>query len=604
MSNNDDKGYYAFDQCKAYPLPDNRVLVRNPRSGRQAVLTPDVYGALTACTEFATLDHHAERLAADTPGLHGQEAAVRQVLASVRGDGLLISADIYAATLNPAATPRVPDDRPVAAVITWERPEALARCLDSLADNCDLGLLHSFFVIDDSRDEDARARNREASERFAQNAAIPVRYLGIEAQRRYMAGLIHQLPQLENAIRFLIDRDRWAPYWTSGLARTVALLVSAGRRLLVLDDDILCEVYEPPREDGPPSFSDAGRQAAFFAGDQGWQDWRTGHATDPLLRHLRCLGATLSDALGALGAGTLPAASFAGATVPFLERLDNQSPVLVTECGSLGDPGTSRLDWITALTGTSLERLLSTDEAVENALSVRNCWSGQSRPRFGPRANMSQFTGLDNRHLLPPYIPIMRGEDRLFGDMTAFLHPGSVVLDDAWAVPHRPIPERAWSDADRRLHTATDFPRFSMAWVEEHADASNATEPMMRLRRLAQLYDDLAEYDHGAIVDLYIDRTLAARAEDYRHLRSVQQATVDAPAAWQSFIADGVERLNRELAETPTEVSLRGYPEALEDRRLTAWWQEFWREFAQALQAWPTIRQAARQINENPRKHD
>jgi len=572
--------------------------VRNTRSGRQAILTPDVYAALATCTEFRTLHDHAHRLASGNAGLEGQEAAIEEVLQSVQRDGLMISAKIYCTTLGGAVNPKHETDKPVAAIITWERPDALARCLESVAEHCDLEQLHALYVIDDSRDEAVQARNRETTKTFASQVQTPVHYLGASDQRAYVDRLVAAAPAQADAIRFLVDRDRWSDFWTSGLARTMALLVSAGRRLLVLDDDILAEVHEPYRVAGPVGFSDAGRDAAFFANDAEWADTRASTDTDPFARHLRCLGARLPDALGALGVGEMAETSFTGATVPFLESLGDDSTVLVTECGSLGDPGTARLDWITGLEGDAMDRLLASENTVENALAKRNCWSGQPRPHFAPRANMSQLTGLDNRRLLPPYAPILRGEDKLFGDMTAFLHPGSVVLDDAWAVPHKPIPERAWSENDRQLRTDASFPGFATECVSSHLDDSSTGDPIVRLRRLAQLYADLADLDHDALLDRHIHHVLKHRAEDYRHLKELQAAATGAPPNWRAFIDAGVERLNRELAEDPEPRPLRGEPAGLADKALTGWWKTYWRDFSRALQAWPAIRLAAQRLNE------
>lgn len=63
-------------------------------------------------------------------------------------------------------------------------------------------------------------------------------------------------------------------------------------------------------------------------------------------------------------------------------------------------------------------------------------------------SNMSQLTGSDNRGFLPPYLPVMRGQDRLFGEVCQFLFPDSVALDLPFAVPHLPMPERNWRDKD------------------------------------------------------------------------------------------------------------------------------------------------------------
>ncbi len=592
--NSSDKRY-AFDQCSAHALPGNRMLLRNPRNGKTAVLTPDVYGALLGCREFRTLDDHAARLARLNPALEGQAEAVRSVLASVKDDGLMISADAYAVTLQPASDPHFNVDKPVAAVITWERPKALARCLDSVREHCDLGNLARFIIVDDSRSDEVRRQNRMAAERFAEGAATPVLYFGAEEQKAFLEAIIRQVPAIEAQVRFLIDRDHWAQHWTSGLARTLALLLSVGQRLLVLDDDILCEVHEPDRQPGV-RFADEAREATFYGADDTPAEAPVDKGRDPFVRHLRTLGSTLDNALGALGASRLGATAFDGAALEFLERLRPDSRVLITECGSLGDAGTTNLNWLASLEGASLERLLADDDTVEKALRDRNCWHGRRQAHVLPRANMSQLTGLDHRGLLPPYIPIMRGEDRLFGDMVAFLHPGSVVVDQAWALPHRPIPARSWSESERRFDTSQPFPRFAMEWVERHADASWAEEPLKRLGHLARLYEDLADRSPEQVRREHAEASLAARARDYRELHLALDAAPDAPQAWRAFIEDGIGRLNRELIEDPAEDELRGYPENLEGEALVAWWREFWGDFAKALRAWPAIRQAARQV--------
>lgn len=586
---------YAFDLCGAYPLPGGRMLVRNPRNGRHAVLTPDVYGALLGCRQFRTLQDHAAHLARLDPALQGQEEAVIPVLESVQNDGLMIAADVYAVTLQPANPPRFNVDKPVAAVITWERPEALARCLDSVKAHCDLSNLARFVIVDDSRTEDVRRRNRATAEAFAEGADAPVLYLGAEEQKGFLEAIIRQVPSIEAQVRFLMDRERWADHWTSGLARTVALLISVGQRLVVLDDDILCEVLEPERIPGV-SFAEDTREATFYGDRAEWTEKPAERATDPILRHLRTLGSDLADALGALGVNALDPTSFAGADIEVLERLRGDSKVLMTECGSLGDAGTANMNWLALLEGESLERLIADEATVDKALTRRNCWHGRRQARIVARANMSQLTGLDHRALLPPYIPILRGEDRLFGDMVEFLHPESVVVDQPWAIPHLPLPEREWAPEERRFDTGFPFPRFAMEWVEKHQDASRAREPLKRLGQMARLYEDLADMAPEDIQRLHEDAKLATKAAHYRDLTTALAAAEGAPQAWREFLEDATRRLNQELVDNPADAPVRGYPEGLEGEALINWWQDFWRDFGRALRAWPAIRQAARQV--------
>lgn len=587
---------YAFDLCGAYPLGDGRLLVRNPRNGRHAVLTPEVHAALVYCRKFHTLEDHARRITRANPALQGQEDEVVNILEAVRNDGLMVSADIYTVTLQPSADPLFNLDKPVAAVITWERPELLRRCLESLRANCNLENLARIVVIDDSRDESVQRQNRLSTEAFAAKTETPVQHFGAEEQAEFMAAIIRQVPAIEAQVRFLIDRQRWAGHWTSGLARTVALLLSVGQRLIVLDDDILCEAFETDVSLGV-SFGDDARETRFYRSREEAREQPVEEVTDPLIRHMRTLGSELKDALGALGARTLSPQAFAGADLEVLERLRNDSRVLVTECGTLGDPGTSNLNWLATLEGESLKSLLEDDDSVDKAFSSRVCFNGMHQARLKPRATMSQLTGLDNRALLPPYIPILRGEDRLFGDMLEFMHPHSVVVDQPWAIAHEPLPERQWSEREQQFQTAQPFERLGLGWVEENMGASRGREPLKRLSHLARLFEDLADLDDQGLQSASADARISAQAADYRMLReALELAGETAPERWRRFLQGGIDKLNRELIDNPPDATITGYPKDLKDEALLEWWREFWTEYARALRMWPAIRLAARQV--------
>lgn len=587
---------YAFDLCGAYPLPRGRVLVRNPRNGRHAVLTPEVHAALVYCRKFHTLADHAQRITRANPALRGQEDEVLAILQTVQNDGLMISADIYTHTLRPASDPLFDLEKPVAAVITWERPEALSRCLESLRSGCDTNNLARIVVIDDSRDEKAQRRNRQITETFAAKIETPVVHFGAEEQLTFMSAIIRQVPAIEAQVRFLIDRERWAKHWTSGLARTMALLLSVGQRLLVLDDDILCEAFEPQVRPGA-SFGDDNRETRFYRDRSEALEQPVQEVPDPLIRHMRILGSELKDALGALGMRALTPMAFEGCDLEMLERLRGDSRVLVTECGTLGDPGTSNLNWLAVLEGASLEALLENDESVDAAFSSRVCFNGVSQARIIRRSTMSQLTGLDNRALLPPYSPILRGEDRLFGDMLEFLHPHAVVVDQPWAIVHDPLPVREWSEKEQQFQTGQPFERLGLRRVEENMGSSKARDPLKRLGHLARLYEDLADMDDQAMKSAYQDTRIGAQATNYRHLQeALDEAGDSAPQRWLAFLGEGLEKLNQELIDNPPDVTVTGYPADLQGQALIDWWRGFWTEFARALRMWPAIRQAARQV--------
>ena len=125
---------------------------------------------------------------------------------------------------------------------------------------------------------------------------------------------------------------------------------------------------------------------------------------------------------------------------------------------------------------------------------------------------------------------------------------------------------------------------------------SKAREPLKRLGHLARVFDDLADQQATQLRRDYARSQVEARAADFRDLTQALEASADGPERWKAFLGEALERLNLELVENPEDQPIRGYPSGLEDDALLEWWQGFWREFGQALRAWPAIRQAAKNV--------
>ncbi len=191
-----------------------------------------------------------------------------------------------------------------------------------------------------------------------------------------------QLPEHENAIHFLADQSRWKDFWTAGLSRNLALLLSCGRRLVMMDDDAICDVYEPPQPKPDITFSDDPREVEFFGNEQEWAYLQQPINPDPINRQMQCLGLTFSEALTVLGQNHLKPAGFTNATALQLSELQPDSAVLVTECGSLGCPGTGSNTWLPDMPPASLKRMLASAEKTSQALSSRKVWSGRNQPTF------------------------------------------------------------------------------------------------------------------------------------------------------------------------------------------------------------------------------
>lgn len=592
----------AFDLCKAYPIPGGHLLLHNTRNGKRAMVTPEVYASLLSCSQFQTLDQHAAAVVESNPGMQGQQADIRKVLQSMLDSGIMVSAKKVCEDLKQNAestTSGKNTDAPVVAIITWERPQALERLLESVLTNCDTKKFHRLYVIDDSRKAENISQNQALVKKYAPKLETPLQYFGQAEQQSLLAGLVKQLPRHEEAIHFLADQSRWQDHWTAGLTRNLALLVSCGRRLVMVDDDAICDLYEPPQPRSNISFSDVPREAEFFSSEQEWAQQHQSINPDPINRHMQCLGLSFSEALGALGQEHLKVAGLEQATALQVSELKADSPVLMTECGSLGCPGTGRNTWLPDMDTGSLKRMLASAKKTTNALTTRKVWSGRNQPHFTPRSNMSQITGFDNREMLPPYLPILRGQDRLFGNMLNFIFPTAVTLDYPWAVPHLPIPERAWNDRDLDFTPPASFPLFFYEKVVEFKSSCHAASSRDRLSALAGWLNDLASASDDALAAMYRDTRLHNGSQQLQHLSALLSTAESTPVNWQNYLRNGIRQLNVDLDRvSQQDFPIKGLPAHMEGDDLIAFWKGVWLGFASALDAWPEIRAAAAQLLE------
>lgn len=604
MSVNPESGFkplpdlVAFDLCTAFNMPTGNVLLRNTRNGKRAMVMPEVYAALLQCSQFKTIQQHAASVSKAIPGMQDKQAEIQTVLQSMIKSGMMVSAKNTCDRLKIETSPvENRTDTPIVAILTWERPEALERLLESIASNCGTEKLQRLYVIDDSRKTENISSNQALVEQFASRFKTPLVYFGQKEQQELLGDLAERLPQHEAAIRFLADQSLWRDQWTSGLGRNLALLLSCGHRLVMMDDDTVCDLYDAPALKQHITFSDDPRQADFFASETDWAYLHQPINPDPINRHMQCLGLSYSEALTVLGKNHLKATGLENATALLVSELTPDSRVLVTECGSLGCPGTSSNTWLPHMAPGSLRQMLASGEKTNNAIKHRKVWSGRNQPHFSPRPNMSQITGFDNSHSLPPYLPILRGEDRLFGNMLDFIFPTSVMLDYPWAIPHLPLPARGWRNRDLDFTPGDSFPAFIFEKVLEYKSDCQSALPDDRLSALAAWFYDLAAASPESLTDMHRESRLHGDSLSLLELSTLLSEAKSAPVDWQNYLRNGISQLNTDINKASrADFKLKGIPSTMESDELIAFWKDTLAGFAQALSAWPDIRQAAAEV--------
>lgn len=580
---------FALDELKEFQLPDGSTLALNPRNGREMTLPADVMNAMYYCRSFRTLDEHVDELMEGSDGSNDRRRAISSTVKAVHDGGLTISAKSVCERLTSDQAGSSLQEPPVVVIITCDRPEALKRLLDSFPRREQPEIKHCY-IVDDSRSAENQAENLKNTSAFNELSTFKVDYFGEREANDLVQELIRRLPDSERQIRFLVCRKQWKDHFTAGLARNYSLLLSVGSPLVVFDDDTMFGSCEPPISGSGIEFSNRPKQACFYGPEDGNSEIKPAQTADTVKNHMRCLGLFVPEALDVLGPEPLRQNSLRHADAGLAASLGPRSQVLVTECGTLGDPGTVTNRWLAALPVESRDRLMNDDSQLEKAFRYRDCWLGVDRPTFQPRANMSQVTGFDNRNSLPPYFPTRRGEDDCFGRTLKFVFPQSVCLNYTWAVRHSPIPQRHWPADTNRAFGAARFPGNLTNRIISQTSC-HAEDPDLRLKFLAGSFRDFADSSRSFITNLHIEDWLGYKSYEQGELHKALEQSKDATPLWTDFIRQSIQNIQNASIEPISKSSA--------DSDLVGTWKSNWDGFGRALDAWPDIRREARDIINN-----
>lgn len=586
-------GLYAFAECELVDLQNGGVLLINKYGDGQLMAAPAVAQAMRSCRVYRSIEEHVEVLTTTIPQLAGQHDDVRSVLQMVEDAGLLVSAESACERLN--AEVEAPLDLPPTRVfiITCDRPQAVERLLESMLHAGNLTRHEELFLIDDSRDPANSQKNRELAENFNFTCPRNMHYVGATEQKLFMDKLIAELPDQEAGIRFLIDRGRWGEQKTYGLARNLCLLLSIDRRAIVLDDDVICAAVESPHKTGGLHFGDKAREVDFYSSEQDILSRTTRADFDPLSGHAQCLGLNIGQAMAKLTGEPITPAMLHGASSAYLSQWTAESPVLVTQTGSIGDPGTHGTEWIYTIDADSARRLSQHPDGLEGALSNRHYWMGQRQPMFAKMGVISQMTGLDNSRLLPPYFPVFRGEDYLFGAMTEYIHPQSAVLEYDWSVPHFPLDQRIGSkspapiDAKGKINPSK--------YITDRTRYESGVQSGTRLENLAVLAKELSEMTDRGLLTLFRSEVAEAQGTEFTRLSAYLQDGSIRPPAWQDWLQQSVNNIGASMQSPAKILDIEPLPDSYTEQSALEEFRSLVGMYASALQAWESIRKAAAQ---------
>lgn len=581
---------YAAVDGKAASLSNNECVFQPTGGGELEVMTHQVLQALDQCREFHTLDEHVARVIGVVPGLAGQSEAVRRVLNGLVDRGLLRSDETFLAALARADDAVVPAPLRGLVVRACDRPAQLERLLDSLATH---GAendrpLPPVIVIDDSRDPEAGSRHQQLLADLGKRTSV--HYVGAAQAQAVVARLLKAVPEARDLAEPMLGLGSAASFG-GGRGYNLALLLSAGQRLALLDDDYILPFHtastaQPGLEPNPrarmgASFFDSA-EAALAAGEPA--------GADGLGQQLAMVGHSLGDLLAGQP-GYMPGREqLRGRTLARLAHLDGRARVLATFVGYRGAAYTSDNTWMYQLDKAAREEFWRERDSYLRHVDADAVEIAMPQLTAKPSGVHTPFM-LDNAQLLPCTAAEGRGEDGLFDAVSRYLYPDSVTLHLPLTVGHRQEGARARRERGMQAYMPS-VNHFLREWVGGHARAAHSVDPADRLNMLAVQLEDLAHAPASHRVELLSEYLRYVRAD---LIEGIQQQIVAEPQAPVYWLADAraIVEANGKALLANAAPRLDGWPEDIDAEGCAQRLSGACLQLARAWQVWPRLWAAA-----------
>jgi hypothetical protein len=585
--------WYRTMDLTVLPAGDD-VLLHDPERAAPAVLPAFELDLLAQCTHFAPVEAHAAAAERRT-GLPADGVAQR--LYELVDRGLLVSQQEVLARARAAAevdTDAAPTlDR--IAVITSDRASSLATCLRSYRER--YGSDIELIVFDDSADAATSAENRRVARQVAAGGRLL--YAGEEEKRQFVTELAGRSGVEVDVVGSAVtDFDGFT--YHCGANRNAMLLDAAGGAVLLVDDDMTARAASP---------ADAGDGLRLSSRHDPWSvhffahiedaleaaDWRD---ADLLAWHRRFLGRSPAACAFGLAARGEPLPLSANGVAVDLNDADGalitafsrgRGRVIATSAGVAGDSGMGNPLYFLWLQRTERERLLQDYESNRVTRAVHR--GADVATISNTRLFMGAHVAFDVRAIIPPFPPVLRNSDGVFGDLLRTCAPESYIAFLPWLVEHTP-PEARAVDFDQALHSTVRVRASDIICdlARAYDPAPAVADPATRLRAFGRYLSSLGTMppaDFDGLVRYHIVAAVGRRIEGLT--RAIDRNSGQ-PAQWAEDCAAVMTEGMRVLTQDALVVA--DIPGTTPDERHRRFQRLLYR-FGRVIDAWPALLDAA-----------
>ncbi len=411
-----------------------------------SILTPLQTSLLGLCGGARTLDEHAEFCCQQMSRVSVEQVR-EQLNILVERKALLSATFMRDSFARSDASDYTRGAITHVGVVTCDRPPQLRRCLSGYVANAQEHDKHcEFVVVDDTRDAGAREQTRRMLQGEAKESGAEITYLGLEEKLRLsklLAG-VGKIPQ--DIVDFgLFGRGHLGV--SIGANRNALQLFTTGHQFLSTDDDVFCQIATAPQASNVLLVGNVDRhtQHWFFPDRQATFGAVQLTDIDLLSAHEEMLGANVAGYLATLKDDY--EFNLRELDPPFVRSLvSGQAKVQITYTGTMGDSAFRSPAIYFGLEGASRARFLETEERYRLSCHSREVLRSVMRPVITKNSRcMTGACAYDNRDILPPFFPVERNEDGIFGQTLRATIKDSCFAHLPYVLLHDPPEQRSYA---------------------------------------------------------------------------------------------------------------------------------------------------------------
>lgn len=555
--------------------------------------------SLTRMTDFRGLEEHAWVLSHSLKSPYTDPAVVHRFLDDAAHKEFLISSDDLKKTiLNHSHGQKVhPTPISTLGILTFNRPVGLERCSTGFLKNFrEHGRSPRIVVMDDSDQPALQTENTARLKKLKESyPEFEFRYAGLAEKRTFAVALAKESGVDPQVIKFaLFNPERLGQ--KAGANRNALFLQTIGECFVSMDDDVICRICPSLDTDesvAVTSTSDPTLVRLFSDRDALLSKTNPVNC-DFLALHEQILGKELGHVLPSRP--ELPVL-FKNLSSRFLNQLEKKAAKLrVSWTGIYGDSG-ARYPSYYLWKDQEVLRQLDTDAASYHRLAVsREIFRAPKRLTFA-NGKYCQSTALayDHRQILPPFMPVLRGEDIIFGNTLHACFTSSLIGYLPWAILHAPLEKRSNTTEEiGQSGRATSFSQILAALMDIFSIPGFERDEAGMLKNLGGYLCDLSKLplkEFEEILRTCLWRKLTRRIE---FLHAQVQDSPDTLGTWTGDIRAHIQVLQSKL--TPAGLSQSLLVEECaqhtpEERLFTV--QRLTLRFGNLLRAWPSLVEAA-----------